>query len=753
MKPQLSDRTWILLILFVLVAEVLWLLIDLQIIEPPHFAKNKSATGLKEAGHVTDIKQELKRRGSSSLIWDVIKENEILYYNDSILTLSQSSAKIYLKDETDLQLSENTLVTLEEPSEGSASEIRLRFSKGDIRARNPNNKSAIYSDDWVVNLEKGSDVALRKNKDSYEFEVFTGRGTMQTSSGQIEHLTESSIIKVEKNQQIQKLEKNKNLQWKDSRPLRVYIFEDSAAISLDWTGSAKKININKIGEDELSQLVSINQSSEQLNLKVGHYKARLADENGLSTTRSIEVVKAPIIYLKKPLPRDRIRTGESVEFIWTNEKSVKEYQIIIGDRIEASTQNYKTIIFKTEQDTEWRVEAYDEEGFLIPSMYDSKIYIKDKTLQAPKLKPPSLRLPIKKQNNSLYRFKLWSFLIAEAYAAFDNNNEVLFEWEAVDGADNYTIEVSSDPDFRKPEVIESVKSTHFLWKKYNATKRYYWRVAAGQTYGPMGVFSEPFELKPTEEVPVPVVVEAPVRPIIEKTKKEEIVEKPVENVIEKKKESDSESASDASLNIPEKKVEVVGEGKSKSYTLPSGWALAWAPSFNITKLKGDENSQIQLAGAIPLGLDLEFKKNEYQAQFWMNSQVWKPKKEADASTQKNLSINEALLYISKGNLGMSLHQSFAPMRETNETITYQTLIVPGLRYSTENFGVLVGTSGSTHELGLDLKFKKYFFDDFNNGDKKNNYFYGVSSHVFYQANKFGGGHQADLIFLFGVDSF
>ena len=76
MKTQSSDRKWILLILFVLVAEVLWLLIDLQIIELSHLEKSKSATGLKEAGHVLDIKQELKKllNHPNELIKEVINK-------------------------------------------------------------------------------------------------------------------------------------------------------------------------------------------------------------------------------------------------------------------------------------------------------------------------------------------------------------------------------------------------------------------------------------------------------------------------------------------------------------------------------------------------------------------------------------------------------------------------------------------------------------------------------------------------------
>ena len=112
----------------------------------------------------------------------------------NIIVTSGSGAKLYLKDRTELQLAENTLVTLEEPENKSNSEIRLRFSKGDLKTRNPFGAARIHGNDWVVNLEKGSEVSLRKEADTFEFEILSGQATLQTGAI-IQKLNESQISK------------------------------------------------------------------------------------------------------------------------------------------------------------------------------------------------------------------------------------------------------------------------------------------------------------------------------------------------------------------------------------------------------------------------------------------------------------------------------------------------------------------------------------------------------------------------------
>ncbi len=738
LRKKGSDRKWVALILLLLIAEVIWLFADLRWIQLPSFMKKISSSGSKQAGHVLSSKNDLKRRGVNSLIWEKAQENEILYYYDSVLTLSQSSAKLYLKDQTELQLSENTLVTLEEPEDKSKSEIRLRFSKGDFKARNPSVKTTISGDHWYMNLEKGTEVQLRKEQSSYEFEVLSGQATLQTSEG-TENLNDTSIIRFGTDQKINKIDKNQNLQWLEKKPVRIYVLDEQVEVPLQWTGQATKINVSRTGEEEKVTAVAHGQDSTTLNLKPGSYTLRLGDANGLSSARTIEVWKAPQIILKKPLPRDRLKVGEDYEFVWTSEASVKEYQVQLQGkgkvRSESSAQNFKILRFDKEEDLEWKVEARDDEGFLIPALYQNKIFLREEPLRAPKLKSPTLQLP-----GTSGRYNWLKLFMSEAVAAEKKSasREIIFEWETVAGANSYTVEISSDPGFRKPEVIENVTSTEFIWKKYDPKKKFYWRVAAAGLSGKMGLFSEPLEVQPnyvTKTLP-PEVAPVPVPPEKVVPKPEFIVEKPVAPAPE------PVPSVSAAIELPK---------------IPSGWGIAWAPSYKILNLVGEANTKMQLSGSVPLGARIELQSglinnlHVYKFSLWGASQQWKPNPPSEFLVQEILNIPEARLLISRENaitnhsIGISLHQSLTPERKSEQAISFKPLLIPGFRYGVQFGGIRYGVHFGIGEYGLDLDFKRYFSGQ--------GLYYGGAGQVTFQSQQAGSGYQGNLIFLLGFDRF
>lgn len=738
-----SDRKWIALILLLLIAEVIWLFADLRWIELPNFIKKISSSDAKQAGHVLSSKNDLKRRGVNSLIWEKAEENEVLFYYDSVLTLSQSSAKLYLKDQTELQLSENTLVTLEEPEDKSKSEIRLRFSKGDFKARNPSAKTSISGDQWYMNLEKGSEVQLRKEHSSYEFEVLAGQATLQTPAG-TETLNDTSIIRFGADQKINKIEKSQNLQWVEKKPVRIYVLDEQAQVPLQWTGRATKINVSRTGEEEKVTEVAPEQESTSLNLKPGSYTLRLGDANGLSSARTIEVWKAPHIILKRPLPRDRLKVGEDYEFVWTSEEGIKNYQVQLQGsgkiRTESGSQNFKILRFDKEEDIEWKVEARDDEGFLIPAPYQNKIFLREEPLQAPKLKSPLLQLP-----GTSGRFNWLKFFMSEAVAA-DNKPKgraIIFEWEAVAGAVSYTIEISSDPGFRKPEVIETVSATEFIWRKFDPKKKFFWRVAAAGASGKMGIFSEPVEVQPNyvTKSPQPEVTPLPAPP-------EKILQKP--EVAEEKPVAPKVAAAPPQP-APQEKVAV------ELPNVPSGWGLAWAPSYKALSLAGEANTKIQLNGAVPLGVRFEYQSgiinnlHVYKFSLWGASQEWKPSPPSTFLIQENLNIPEAWLQFGRENaftnlgMGLSLHQSIVPERKSEQAISYKAVLIPGIRFSGASWGIRYGVHFGLGEYGLDLDFKKYF--------SKAGFYYGGAAHVTYQSQQAASGSLVNLILLLGFDSF
>jgi hypothetical protein len=800
-----SDRKWITLICLLLAIEIIWLLADLHLISLPFRSRSKSAEGAIEAGHIIKSQEDVEKRSADSLIWEPAKQDDILYYHDSVLTLGQSTATLYLKDQTELQMAENTLVTFEEPEAQSNAEIRLRFAKGDVKARNPFNTSKIETSDWVVHLEKGAELAMRKEQSGYEFEVLAGHATLNTEAGK-EDLVESKIIKLNDDKKIETIDKSLDLKWSKPETERIYTFNDSASVPVSWSGSAQKLQISRPGAEkpvEKIQAVAPKQAAAEIKLEPGNYQLRLEDEKGISSPKTVEVVKAPKIYLKKPLPRDRIQIGTPLEFVWESEKPLKGYNLKLsnGQSFEVS-DNFKAVSFDKPQNIEWTIEARDADGFKIPSMYQSQVYLVNDALAAPKLKQPKMIDEASPENQELLKgkspaaprksnkkipdsgraapedgeksapdssaerygflekaFAGWlqnKFFVFESFAHAQvlRKKNVVFEWEPVEGANQYIIEISSDPEFKNPEVNETLKGTRYTWKKYDPKKKYFWRVASGNTNGRMGLFSE--------ATPLEVIIEKPEAPERSGEAKNISVpenEKPKENpAVSKEKEAAASDTTAAS-----KPIQI---GEAPLYSGQARWSFAYAPGYKAASIPGEQNTKVDLNGIVPLAFDFKYRTSEenerlYFIDFYASAQTWKSKNEVAGVTQPDLKYNEVFLSLrtaekdSDWQFGLTAHTDFYS-RVDGPAINTENLTFLGAEAAkilnpnwTLEGGYMI--SGSFSEAKLAALYKNYFSLEETNDTSK--YFYGVNLISVIQSGSYGAGQQTQLQVLLGISGF
>ena len=119
-----------------LIIESLVLLADLNVIDIGWQPFSPPIIQQENIGYIVHAKQNVRRRGQESIVWESTDSKDLLYDFDSVLTLSQSSAQIKLRGDVQIQLHENTLVVLEPPEETKNDQLRLRFSRGNVRARN-----------------------------------------------------------------------------------------------------------------------------------------------------------------------------------------------------------------------------------------------------------------------------------------------------------------------------------------------------------------------------------------------------------------------------------------------------------------------------------------------------------------------------------------------------------------------------------------------------------------------------------------
>jgi hypothetical protein len=536
-----SDRRLIALTVLMLTLEVAWLLMHLELIASPFHRGQTDKLEQMPAGSIVKVQRDLRKRSLNSLIWEDASEDETLYYYDSVLTLGQSTATLYLREQTEVHLSENTLVTIEPQSAANTNEIRLKFTRGDLRARNPYTTAKIETTEWSLNLNQGSEVSLRQTgSNDFEVEVLKGNLEFQKDSG-TQSLGENQLLKIENNKVAETVAIEDSIKFEGPDYQRIYSYQPEAIVPVEWTGKAESIQILPVGKDKVLKTLTQDQTKDQLALEPGKYTLRLLKDGKVSEAKEIEVWRAPNLHLLSPFPRDRVKTNENVSFIWTYLPEAKEYKFVITDlrtgkrlsekRVQENSFSYK---FEDESEVQWQVIGIDLEGFEMPAPYANEIYPRHEPFAAPKLKSPEVRVPAskprsesseknsdsakksdakkkakKKKGASVEpnaRSSLWSLiwktLVTQATAAESKSSdakatagyEAVFAWEPVEGADTYTIEISDTSDFLHPKLSKTLKKTEFIWSQF-PLGTYFWRVAAGSSKGRMGVFSEPAIVK------------------------------------------------------------------------------------------------------------------------------------------------------------------------------------------------------------------------------------------------------------------
>lgn len=637
-----SDKNLILITSFFLFLEVTWLLIHLQIIPNPFRSKEGQITQIS-AGYVLKSQRELRKRNMNSLVWENASIDDTLYYFDSVLTLSQSTATLYLKEQTEVHMSENTLVTIEPQDSSSNNQIRLKFSRGDLRARNPFASTRIETDQWSLNLDQGSEVSLRQTgKEDFEVEVLKGNLEFEKDANK-QAIAKNRVLKIEKNQMVGTLSIGEDLKFQGPGYQRFYSHKSEAKIPITWKGTAEKIQIIPLGKDSLVKAIEPKQTADLLELIPGKYTLRLVNNDQVSEAKEIEIWQTPNLQLITPFPRDRVYTNQSINFVWSYIPEAKEYKIYLTDHRTGKTveqtvkDNYWQYTFSNEGDIEWKVVGLDSDGFEMPSNYSNELFPRFEPFAAPKLKSPELRVPAskeksnsdekpkseknskKKKKTSFFQMIFESLVpsaqaeeakqeelpwvpnpVKEANAPSSakpapnekknkkSNYEALFAWEKVDGADLYTIEISDSLDFHSPQTTKVIKKTEFIWKNFPLGK-YYWRVAAGSSKGRMGVFSEPAKVdlsslpdksSQSDGVLIRKTLDPDAeRPNVEIKTEEIVANAPKPSFDESRFEKETKMASDQERNLRER------------------YLLEYSPAWTSWNLSGEDQLKAKMNGS------------------------------------------------------------------------------------------------------------------------------------------------------------
>jgi len=706
MKGRLSDRTIIAGLIVLLIVELGLLVMHLSW---GGFRPRANEKEVVVAGVVQKNENELHRRSLNSLVWEKSNAKDSLYYHDSVLTLAQSTATLRLFKETDVNLSENTLVTIEPPEQNRTGEIRLKFYRGGFRARNPLANTQVESESWSMQIKTGSDIDLRQVDDK-NFELTVKQGHVDLNNGETTTaVTNEQVLRIE-GTNVQKMEMREELKWLQPPPKRIYTHDQNVNVVLKWQGGEpKQIVRQTLSQSEQVVKLDTGENKYSMNLPLGYHRLFLRADDATSEAMDIEVWSAPVLHLLSPLPRNRIKTETETAFMWTWPPGIAKFVLQVqGGRLNMNLdadKNSLTSKFQEEDDVEWSVRAKDKEGFDIPPLYSYPLYIREQPLAAPKLKGPEIRKPAA-DKGALFLWKMWNIILPQARAEDDVEYQALFSWEPVIGADHYVIEISETSDFRKPLVTEKVLKPEYTWNKVHL-KNYFWRVAAGAKKGKLGFFSDPQEAdlskpqvegvkvkavaKKVEELPSPVLPVKSAPPLV---KSEEPPSPPRKPFFSRK-------------------------------------LLEWKPSFSIIKGTAPQTVTVNLKGAHLTSLALQLEKNlgDYILETTLDyaNFNFQPEPKNKFPFQKNLSWSEMQLAFMwrkvEGHLGFGafVWQTTKFGRTDLEAINNSTIIMFGpsiqsvwqwgsVEYIGDYSGAFFGSStGLSTEQKFRWKFNSWSF--------------------------------------------
>lgn len=506
-------------VLGLLILQIAFLLSSLGLIAPFNYGNVAADSDRQVIGKMIKKRQNVKHKAADSIIWEDANANDALYRFDSVLTLDHSSAHLDLEERVSLQVEENTLVMLEPVVFEETDSLRVRFYKGQMRARN-RQRLSFGTGGWSMEATPGTDMTLR-SLDHERVELEIAKGTVALSNkatGERKTYTDGKKLTLAKEQIDAVQDVAADLKIENPQIKRIYSHKLPVKVPITWVGSPLKLHI--VNPDGRKESFAVSGGSVDLLLGSGNHALTLEDERGrISATSLFEIIPAPRLQYLSPLPRDRVESGSPHLFSWYPHESASDYELEFKSGNEQFSQKtklpYSRAAATVPGEYSWSVTAFDSDAVPIPPYYSLPVYFTSAPLAAPKLSLPvrdaEQRLPAnegkppdetpepedtgEKQPGDAYQPArkflnyVMGILLPQAVAA-ETKPPILFSWSAVEGADLYVIEISSTPDFLKPEVIQRTGKKDFAWKSYSR-KVYYWRVAGESKDGRMGLFSAP----------------------------------------------------------------------------------------------------------------------------------------------------------------------------------------------------------------------------------------------------------------------
>ena len=465
-----------------------------------HFMGKKKKSSAPEIGFISRSRQDVRRRLVDDLSWSPLNGEEKVYEGDTVFTGDSSEAQVVLNQGSQLDIAPNSLVVL--MNQGGQMSLDVQYGT------------------LTGNLAGNQTLKLKINGQETELKGSAGSSQIKIrADGQID------VLQGEVTVQGQKLglnDKFKNGMKQDrgpasGLPTNIKLLEpaDAAVVFLD---PGQPLTFHwQAPKDETRYMVEVAQdplfkktiwrsqetiAKEALTTKLTnagpvYWRVQSLDTGTATRPQRMGVFANKPVTLVTPKADEEILIPKAagiqarVRFLWKDPTPSRGYRVELSRESAFKTPMVRASVRTQGVDSQplqqgdyyWRVMPLHPSR---PNAPWSAGHFKLTALALKKLPAPKQTIS-KIQNIELEAdvkdkdvFGKLSLKDKKAMLKKNLRNPAVFNWQPVEGAEYYKIEVTraSDPDFDRPIIHEDVeKGTRFVWKQ-TAPGSYIWRVRA-----------------------------------------------------------------------------------------------------------------------------------------------------------------------------------------------------------------------------------------------------------------------------------
>ncbi len=440
--------------------------------------KKKKRHNTERVGFLIAKRNTVQRKVISDTSWEHIEKKHPLYSLDRVRSGSNSIALLQLKDGTEIEMEENSLIIIDFTKPTG----ELDFVQGSVRAKGSTKNVFIKSKGKSINIKDG-ELLLTATEKAKNAAVFVNQGEMQIidQAGQIQIIKEKQQVILENKKTViqsiaiqlqqpkggerivsEKKTKTVHFQWESSDSnVNTFLFE----LSLD-IGFSKVIARQKIKKNYVSLQV---QTGPNYYWRVSSLKKDKLGKKRFSNISKFSLLKSEKPHLEYPYNKQIFTNRETsdlpISFGWREDGAAKSYILKIARgklsntiRKERLTTNF--INLKLPQGIYyWQVIKTNHfaKGTQTSDIYKfSIIQNKDKAIASPQLLYPRKNEPL--------------------YSEITNTAGIRFSWYSPRNVKKTQIEIASDKNFTKSIFSKTLAVNYFHFNKSLAIGTYFWRV-------------------------------------------------------------------------------------------------------------------------------------------------------------------------------------------------------------------------------------------------------------------------------------